>query len=150
MAGDNEKFPLLFDEGFPDRVFKTSLYLSIIAIACSLSYMSFMLTFSVAIGSFLSLVLCRVMWWTIQHGLQYKRTEIKKFFLKVSILKYFVVGGILFLVCVFLEINATAMAVGFGIVLAVMIMKIGGKLLVNFMNRSIKSPELKHHMSRKW
>lgn len=132
---------MLFDEGFPDRVLQMSLSLSLIAIAYSLSYMSFTLTLSIAIGSFASLVSCKVLWWTIQHGLRHERVEIKKFFLKASILKYSVVGGILFFVCVFLEINAIAMAVGLGIVVAVIVMKVGSKLLVDFLNKSIKVNE---------
>ncbi|MEP9410390.1 MAG: hypothetical protein HRF42_03145 [Candidatus Brocadia sp.] len=141
MINNNEKVSLLFDEGFPDRVLKMSLYLSLIAITYSLSYMSFTLTLSIAIGSFASLISCRVLWWTIQHGLRHEKTEIKKFFLKVSILKYSVVGGILFFICVFLEINTIAMAVGLGIVVAVIVMKVGSKLLVDFMNKSVKVSE---------
>lgn len=136
---DKEK-SLIFDEGFPERVLKTSFLLSLIVITYSLSYMSFVITLSIAIGCFTSLILCKVLWWTIQHALKYKRPEIKRFFLKVSIIKYFLTGGMLCSVCLFLEINPVAMAFGLGIVVVVIVMKIGSKLLVNYLNRSINVP----------
>lgn len=141
MIRDEKMAALFFDEGFPDRVFKMSLYLSLVVVAYSLSYMSFMLTLSIAIGCLVSLASCKVLWWTVQQGLWHGRSEIKKFFLKVSILKYFAMGGILFFSCVFLKINIVAMASGLSIVMAVIVMKIGSKLLVNFMSKSIKVSE---------
>lgn len=135
---DKEKSLLFFDEGFPDRVLKTSFFLSLIIVICSLSYMSLMITVSVAIGCFVSLILYKILWWTIQHAIQHKRSEIKKFFLKISIVKYFIVGAILLSICLFLEVNIIALMLGLSIVIAVIILKIGSKLLVNYMNRSIK------------
>ena len=135
-----EKPLLCFDEGFPDRVLKTSFFLSLIIIAYSLSYMSLMLTLSVSIGCFISLILYKTTWWTIQHAVQYKSTGIKGFFLKISILKYFVVSAMLLSACLFLDINVAAMALGLGIVVAVIILKVGSRLLVNYLNRSIKVP----------
>lgn len=135
---DKEKSLLFFDEGFPDRVLKTSLFLSLIIVICSLSSMSLMITVSVAIGCFVSLVLYKVLWWTIQHAIRYKRSEIKKFFLKISIVKYFFVSALLLSTCLFLELNVIALMLGLSIVIAVIILKIGSKLLVNYMNRSIK------------
>src|SRR5574341_541575 len=140
MIDDRQKPFLLFDEGFPDRVLKTSFILSLIIIVCSLSYMSLTLTLSVTIGCFISLILYRTTWWTIQYATQYKRSKIKVFFLKISILKYFVIGVILLSACLFLEVNVAAMAIGLGIVVVVIIMKVGGKLFVNYLNRSIKIP----------
>ncbi|MDR4507145.1 MAG: ATP synthase subunit I [Candidatus Brocadiaceae bacterium] len=128
------------DEGFPERVFQTSFLLSLIVIGCSLSYVSFMLTVSVAIGCFISLVLFRVSWWTIQRAVQRKRSQIKGFFLQISVVKYFIVGAMLLAACLFLEIHAVAMAVGLGIVMAVVVMKIVGRLLVDYLNKSIKVP----------
>lgn len=136
---DSEK-SLLFDEGFPERVLMTSFLLSLIVIAYSLSYMSLKMTLSIAMGCFTSLVLCKVLWWTIQHALKHKRPEIKKFFLKVSILKYSLIGVILFSVCFFLEVDPIAMALGLGVVVVIIIMKIGSKLLVDYLNKSIKVP----------
>jgi hypothetical protein len=141
MIKNEEKASLFFNEGFPDRVFKMSLYLSLVVVAYSLSYMSFMLTLSIAIGCLVSLVSCKVLWWTVQQGLWHGRSETKRFFLKVSILKYSAMGGILFFSCVFLNINIVAMSVGLSIVMVVIVMKIGSKLLVNFMNKSIKLSE---------
>ncbi len=138
IAGEEKEVFSFFDEGFPDRVLKTSFLLSLLIIAYSLSSMSFMVTLSVSIGCFTSLVLCKVLWWTIQHALKYKKSDIKQFFLKVSIIKYSLVGVLLLSVCLFLEVHAIAMALGFSVVVAVIVMKIGSKLLVNYMNKSVK------------
>ncbi len=137
----NNKAPSsLFDENFPDRVLKTSVMLSLIIIAGSLSYMSFVLTTSLAIGCFISIALFKTTWWTIQYAVRHKREKIKGFFLKISFLKYFIIGTMLLSACLFLEINAAAMSLGLSMVVAVIIMKVGSRLFVNYLNRSIKVP----------
>ena len=130
----------LFDEFFPDRVLKSAELLSLIIIAGSLSYMSFMLTTSIAIGCFLSIALFKTTWWAIQHGVRYKKGNFKGFFLKISFLKYFVIGAMLFSACLFLEINVAAMTLGLSIIVAVIVMKVGSRLFVNYLNKSIKVP----------
>ena len=136
---DKEKSLLCFDEGFPDRVLRTSFYLSLIIIAYSLSYMSVMLTVSVSIGCFISLAVYKALWWAIQHGVRNKRAEIKGFFLKISLVKYGVVGVMLFVACLLLDINVTALAIGLGIVLAVIVMKVGSRILVHYLNRTVRA-----------
>lgn len=137
---DKEKSLLSLDEGFPDRVFKTTFLLSLVLIVCSLSFMSFMLSVSLAIGCFISIALFKTSWWTIRHAAQHKKSEMKSFFLKMSILKYFVIGAMLLSACLFLEVNVVALALGLGIVVAVVILKIVSKILVNYMNRSVVMP----------
>ncbi len=137
----NNKAPSsLFDENFPDRVIKTSVLLSLIIIAGSLSYMSFVLTTSIAIGCFISIALFKTTWWAIQYAVRHKREKIKGFFLKISFLKYFIIGTMLLSACLFLEINVAAMSLGLSMVVAVIIMKVGSRLFVNYLNRSIKVP----------
>jgi hypothetical protein len=150
MADDKEKSFLCFDEGFPDRVLKTSYLLSLIVIACSLSYMSLMLTASIVIGCLISLILYKTTWWTIQHGIQNKREEMKGFFLKISFLKYFVVGAMLLSACLLLEVNVAALALGLGIVVAVIVLKVGSRLFVNYMNRAVKVSNFKHQITNKF
>ena len=135
---DKEKSVLFSDDGFPDRVVKTSVLLSLIIIAGSLSYMSFVLTTSIAIGCFISIALLKTTWWTIQYAVRHKREKIKGFFLSISFLKYFIIGTMLLSACLFLEINAAAMALGLSMVVAVIVMKVGSKLLVNYMNKAVK------------
>ncbi|MCF6149136.1 MAG: hypothetical protein E3K37_10810 [Candidatus Kuenenia sp.] len=136
-----EKIDILaLDEGFPDRVFRMSFYLSLIIIVCSLSYMSTKLTISVATGCFISLLLFQMSWWGIRYGVQKKRPQIKGFFLQFSMIKYFIVGGILFSACVFLELNVIAMFAGLSIVLAVIILKVLGNVLVGQLNKTVKFP----------
>ena len=69
-----------------------------------------------------------------------QKSKIKGFFLKISLLKYFIIGSMLLSACLFLEINAAAMALGLSIVVAVIIMKVGSRLFVNYINRSVKVP----------
>lgn len=129
---------LSLDAGFPDRVLKTSFYLSVITILASLSYMTVMVTVSFAVGCCISLILYKMLWWTVQHAVQNKRSEIKSFFLKVSLAKYGIVGVMLLSVCLILEVQIVALALGLSMVLIVLIMKIVSRILVNFMNTSIK------------
>ncbi|HHT9136355.1 MAG TPA: hypothetical protein ACFYEK_03830 [Candidatus Wunengus sp. YC60] len=150
MAYDKEKSLLCFDEGFPDRVLKTSYLLSLIVIACSLSYMSLMLTASIAIGCLISLILYKTTWWTIKYSTMYKRENIKGFFLKVSFLKYFVAGAMLLSACLLLEVNVAALALGLGIVVAVIVLKVGSRLFVNYMNRAVKVSNFKHQITNKF
>ena len=135
---NNKEPSSLFDESFPDRVIKTSVLLSLIIIAGSLSYTSFVLTTSIAIGCFISIALLKTTWWAIQYAVRHKREKIKGFFLKISFLKYFIIGSMLLSACLFLEINAAAMSLGLSIVVAVIVMKVGSRLFVNYMNRSVK------------
>ena len=140
MTADKEKSVLFPDDGFPDRVIKTSVLLSLIIIAGSLSYMSFVLTTSIAIGCFISIALLKTTWWTIQYAVRHKRKKIKGFFLSISFLKYFIIGSMLLSACLFLETNVAAMSLGLSIVVAVIVMKVGSRLFVNYLNRSIKVP----------
>lgn len=143
MEDEKEAFEL-FDEGFPDRALKTSFYLSLVLIACSLSYQSVMLTVSLALGCFISLTLCSVLWLTIRRSLRRDKSEIKSIFLRDSIVKYVFVGVVLLMSCLFMDINVAAMAVGLGIVVAVIMTKAASRLLVSYMNRAVKSPGFKH------
>ncbi len=140
----DKKYLSILDDGFPERVFKTALYLSLIIVAYSLSYMSLRLTMSIGLGCFMSIALCKALWWTIQQSVQNKRIEIKRFFLKISFIKYFIAGMVLFLVCFFMEVHAVALAIGLSVVMGVMVMKVGGKLLVNYLNRAVKTTNYKH------
>ena len=133
ITDDKTKFSLSLDDGFPDRVLKTSLYLSLMIIVCSFSYLSLMATMSVAVGCFISLILYKMLWWMVQYAVRHKR-----FFLKVSLVKYGIVGAMLLSFCLFSEVNVIALALGLSIVLIVLVMKIGSKLLVNYMNKSFK------------
>ena len=150
MTADKEKSVLFPDDGFPDRVIKTSVLLSLIIIAGSLSYMSFVLTTSLAIGCFISIALFKTTWWAIQYAVRHKRKKIKGFFLSISFLKYFIIGSMLLSACLFLEINAAAMSLGLSIVVAVIVMKVGSRLFVNYLNRSVKASNFKHQITNKF
>ncbi|MCF6157449.1 MAG: hypothetical protein E3K32_02520 [wastewater metagenome] len=141
---DKEKLLLSLDSGFPDRVLKTSFFLSLLMIICSLSSVSLISTLSLAIGCFISLGFYKTLWWTIQRAISYRgenqKPKIQRFFLKIGLLKYFTMGAILLSSCLFLDINIIATALGLGIVIIVMMMKIGSKLIVGYVNRAVKVP----------
>ncbi|MEK6728883.1 MAG: hypothetical protein AABY74_11335 [Planctomycetota bacterium] len=149
MADDKDKSVVFFDDGFPDRVFKTTVLLSLIMIASSLSYMSFTLTASIAIGCFISIALFKTTCWTIRYAVQHKREKIKSFFLQISFLKYFIIGAMLLSACLFLEINAAAMSLGLSVVVAVIVMKVGGRLFANYLNRAVKVSNFKRQITNK-
>lgn len=136
ITDDKTKFSLFLDDSFPDRVLKTSMYLSLMIIFCSFSYVPLMGTVSVAVGCLISLILYKMLWWMIQYAVRHKRSEIKGFFLKVSLVKYGIVGAMLLSFCLFFEVNVIALALGLSMVLIVLVMKIGSKLLVIYMNKS--------------
>ena len=75
---------------------------------------------------------------------EHKNNIVKGFFLSISFLKYFIIGSMLLSACLFLEINAAAMSLGLSIVVAVIVMKVGSRLFVNYMNVTIKASNFKH------
>jgi len=149
MTDDKEESVVFFDDGFPDRVFKTSVLLSLIMIAGSLSYTSFALTTSIAIGCFISIALFKTTCWTIQYAVRRKREKMKSFFLQVSFLKYFIVGAMLLSACLFLEVDVAAMSLGLSVVVAVIVMKVGGRLFANYLNKSVKASHFKCQITNK-
>ncbi|MGQ3684687.1 MAG: hypothetical protein ACUBOA_06735 [Candidatus Loosdrechtia sp.] len=140
MVHEQNSSAVFPDEDFPDRVLRSSLLLSLMIVLCSLSYVSLVSTLSIAAGCFISLAIYKTMWWTIRYGMRYRKAEIKKFFLKIGLLKYFIVGMALFSVCFFTNVNIPAMAFGLGVVLMVMVMKIGSRLLVDYLNKAVRVP----------
>ena len=149
ITDDKEKTVVLFDEGFPDRVFKTTVLLSLVMIAGSLSYSSFALTASIAIGCFISIALFKTTWWTIQYAVRHKKDKMKSFFLQISFLKYFIIGAMLLSACLFLEINVVAMSLGLSVVVAVIVMKVVGRLFANYLNRAVKVSNFKRQITNK-
>src|SRR4030067_2314540 len=143
ITDDKEKTVVLFDEGFPDRVFKTTVLLSLVMIAGSLSYSSFALTASIAIGCFISIALFKTTWWTIQYAVRHKKDKIKSFFLQISFLKYFIIGAMLLSACLFLEVDVAAMSLGLSVVVAVIVMKVVGRLFANYLNRAVQVSKFK-------
>lgn len=139
MISDGKtKLLLSLDDRFPDRALKMSFYVSLMIVFCSLSYLPLMGTVSVAVGCCISLILYKMLWWTVRYAVQHKRSEIKGFFLKVSLAKYGIVGAMLLSTCLCLEVNVIALALGLSVVLIVIVAKIGSKLLVDYMNASVK------------
>lgn len=127
---------LVLDEGFPKRVFNTSLLLMAMIALCSTSFQSFEISYSVLIGGAISLVLCRLQWWTVRQFFQRGNQSGKQFFALVNLLKYFVLCIIFYIMFRYLQVHAIAFLAGLSLVPAVISLKTLGMVLVNYLNSS--------------
>ncbi|MEE9583963.1 MAG: ATP synthase subunit I [Candidatus Brocadiales bacterium] len=125
------------DEGFPGRVFYTSLVLAVLTVLGSTSLQSFPLTLSLALGSGTSLVLSRVLWWTILRMSSRDKEGAKRFFLCASLLKYLFLIGVLYLVFRYLQVVPIAFLAGIGLVPMVIVLKLAGMVLVSYLKESV-------------
>ncbi len=126
------------DEGFPRRVFNTSLVLAVVMVLCSTSLQSFPLTLSLALGSGTSVVLGGILWWTILRLSSRDREGAKRFFLWVSILKYISLVGVFYLIFNYLPIVPEAFLAGIGLVPMVIVLKLAGMVLVSYLKGSVR------------
>ncbi len=125
------------DEGFPGRVFYTSLVLAVLMVLGSTSLQSFPLTLSLALGSGTSLVLSSVLWWTILRMSSRDKEGAKRFFLWASLLKYLSLVGVLYLVFHYLQVVPIAFLAGIGLVPMVIVLKLAGMVLVSYLKDSV-------------
>ncbi|MFQ5862566.1 MAG: ATP synthase subunit I [Candidatus Brocadiales bacterium] len=126
------------DEGFPGRVFYTSLALAVVMVLGSTSLQSFPLTLSLVLGSAMSLILSGILWWTILRFSSTNRKEAKRFFLWVSLLKYLSLVGVLYLIFRYLQVVPVAFLVGIGLVPTVILLKLVGMVLVSYLKNSVR------------
>ena len=128
--------PIIVDDGFIQRVHKTSLLLSLFIIILSLSYRDSAITLGLLLGVSISLTFFELLWWTVNKffssKLHWKKSAF--FAIKITLLKFPLLGIILYYVLKYININPLALIAGIGIVQAVMILKVVGILFVNYMN----------------
>lgn len=127
---------LVLDEGFPKRVFNTSLFFMAIIALCSTSFQSFEISYSVLIGCAISLVLCRLQWWAVQQFFQRGNQSGKQYFALLTLLKYFVLCIIFYIMFRYLQVDVIAFLVGLSLVPAVISLKMLGMAFVNYLNSS--------------
>ncbi|HLA37553.1 MAG TPA: ATP synthase subunit I [Candidatus Brocadiales bacterium] len=127
---------LVLDEGFPKRVFNTSLLLMAMIALCSTSFRSFEISYSVLIGCAISLGLCKLQWWAVQQFFQRGKQSGKQFFAFINLLKYFVLCVIFYIMFSYLQVHVIAFLVGISLVPAVISLKMLGMLFMNYLNSS--------------
>jgi len=127
---------LVLDEGFPKRVFNTSLLLMAIIALCSTSFQSFEISYSVLIGCAISLGLCKLQWWAVQQFFQRGTPSGKQFFALINLLKYFVLCVIFYIMFSYLQVHVIAFLVGISLVPAVISLKMLGMMFMNYLNSS--------------
>lgn len=127
---------LVLDEGFPKRVFNTSLLLMAIIALCSTSFQSFKISYSVLIGCAISLGLCKLQWWTVQQFFQRGNQSGKQYFALINLLKYFVLCVIFYIMFSYLQVHVIAFLAGLSLVPAVISLKTLGMVFVNYLNSS--------------
>ena len=128
--------PMIIDDGFIQRVHKTSLLLSLFIIILSLSYRDNAITLGLVLGVSISLTFFDISWWTVNKFFNSKlhRKKSAFFAIKITLLKFPLLGIILYYVLSHININPFALIVGIGIVQAVMVLKVVGILFVNYTN----------------
>lgn len=127
---------LVLDEGFPKRVFNTSLLLMAIIALCSTSFRSFEISYSVLIGCAISLGLCKLQWWAVQQFFQRGNQSGKQYFALLNLLKYFVLCVIFYIMFRYLQVHVIAFLVGISLVPMVISSKMLGIVFVNYLNSS--------------
>lgn len=140
------------DPGFPERVFDTSLFTGILLIVCSTALNSMNITLSLAAGVAISLIFCRILWWSIRRFMRPSMKGQKPAFLLIGIIKYIAMGTAMFFLFRYFEIHIIALFVGLSTVQAVIMLKFLSLLLVDFLNKSVKVPSVHstgHILARK-
>ncbi|HHT9154290.1 MAG TPA: ATP synthase subunit I [Candidatus Tripitaka sp. YC43] len=127
---------LVLDEGFPKRVFNTSLLLVAMIALCSTSFRSFEISYSVLIGCAISLGLCKLQWWAVQQFFQRGKQSGKQYFALINLLKYFVLCIIFYIMFRYLQVHVIAFLVGISLVPAVISLKMLGMMFMNYLNSS--------------
>ncbi|MEK7241463.1 MAG: ATP synthase subunit I [Planctomycetota bacterium] len=127
---------LVLDEGFPKRVFNTSLFFMAMIALCSASFQSFEISYSVLIGCAISLGLCKLQWWTVQQFFQRGNQSGKQYFALINLLKYFVLCVIFYIMFSYLQVHVIAFLVGLSLVPMVISSKMLGIVFVNYLNSS--------------
>ncbi|UCD56122.1 MAG: ATP synthase subunit I [Candidatus Hydrogenedentota bacterium] len=134
-SGAERKGVLLsIDAGFPDRVFRTGLIFSTIVVICSLFSMPLPVTVGLALGMAISLSLFKLLCWTIGRLFVKEKRKSAGFLFAVSLVKYPLIVAVLYYSLRYLEINVFALAAGLSIAYVVMVLKVVGMALVNYMN----------------
>ncbi|MEE8185515.1 MAG: ATP synthase subunit I [Thermodesulfobacteriota bacterium] len=125
---------LIVDDGFLQRVQKTSLLLSLFVIISSLAYWDSSITLGLILGAFISLTFFGILCWTINRLFKLDSKKRGFFAIKITLLKFPLLAIVLYYALSYISINPLALIVGIGIVQVVIILKIFGILLVNYMN----------------
>jgi ATP synthase I chain len=133
--------PIIIDDAFLRRVLKTSLWFSLFIIMCSFAYRDNSITMGLFLGACISLAFFAVLHWTVNKFFSFKKDRKKKpfFAIKITLIKFPILGVILYYSLTHVNINSFSLIVGISIVQAVMILKVVGMLFTNRMNSLAKT-----------
>jgi hypothetical protein len=129
---------LIVDDGFLQRVHKTSLLFSLFIIISSLAYWDSSITLGLVLGASIGLTFFGILRWTVSKFFKLGSKKKVFFAIKITLLKFPLLGIVLYYAFSYISINPLALIAGIGIVQAVIILKIVGILLVNYMNSLAK------------
>ncbi|MFV1951332.1 MAG: ATP synthase subunit I [Nitrospinota bacterium] len=132
--------PIIIDDDFLQRVLKTSLWVSLFIIMCSFAYRDSSMTAGLFLGACISLVFFALLCWTVKKIFNFKQNREKTpfFAIKITLIKFPVLGVILYYSLSRIDINPFSLIAGISIVQVVMILKVIGMLFTNRMNSLAK------------
>lgn len=142
MTGRSVSDTIILDEGFPNRVYHTSLFLMAIMALVSPSFQSFAVCSGLLAGSAISLGLCKLQWRTVRWFFSEGRQDRGRFFLRVTLLKYVLLCVLFYIAFNYLQMNVIAFIVGISLVPAVITAKMTGILLVNYLNSPLEAQDM--------
>jgi hypothetical protein len=134
---------LTIDKEFPRRVYKTSLLFSVLIILLSLLYGRWPITWGLLIGTGISILFFKILWWTVDQVFKRSGKKAMLFSLKIFIIKFPLLGIFLYYLFKNAEINPFALVGGIAIVQVVMFLKAIGVVIVNSMNKSARARDSK-------
>ena len=129
---------LSIDEAFPRRTFNTSLILSIIILLLSMGRASYQVTMGLAIGMGISLSFFGILWSTVSRFLLMGKKKGGFLFIIIGLSKHFVLGILLFVIFRYVKINSLALLMGISLVLMVILLKVTGIEMVNYVNKKVR------------
>lgn len=140
---------LKIDEDFPERVIRTSLILTGFIFFISLAKWSFEITAGFGIGAVISLLFFIILRYSVKCFLNPDEKGGKIFFGIAFLLKFTALILSLFLIIKYLSINFLALMVGIGLVQVVLLLKVIGIVIVNYMNQNAAQSDVNCSKSTK-
>ena len=131
------------DKGFPKRVLKTSIILSVIFIIYSFYFNSLEITLSLTVGLGISISTIYALWRVLNSvyvlgDADTVKKRAKRIVTLTGIFKYIFISATLFFVFRYMKINLIALFIGVSVVQIVIVFKVLGFFLINYLKKSDK------------
>jgi|GEM_PF-597688 hypothetical protein len=135
--------PLTIDKDFPRRVFKTSMVLSALITLLLFLYGQWSITLGFMIGAAISILFFKILWWTVDQIFKRSGKKALYFSLKIFIVKFPLLGILLYYLFLNVDINPFALVSGIAVLQAVMFLKAIGVVIANSTRKSAQSRDTK-------